>query len=154
MARAFSSWLSGPGATEPDRPTGYPGQELGLPEAGAGSLAPIGRRLLALVVDWLVAYGLAGLGMPFGIVTPAVLPTAVLLVWFALGTAAVRLFGFTPGQYALRLTVVPTDRRRHVGTGRAAARAALIALVLPALFLDADGRGLQDRLTFTAVVRR
>jgi hypothetical protein len=30
----------------------------------------------------------------------------------------------------------------------------LLALVIPALFMDADGRGLQDKLTFTAVVRR
>jgi hypothetical protein len=30
----------------------------------------------------------------------------------------------------------------------------MIALVIPALFVDFDGRGLQDRLTATAVVRR
>jgi hypothetical protein len=30
----------------------------------------------------------------------------------------------------------------------------MIALVIPALFVDVDGRGLQDRLTATAVVRR
>ena len=30
----------------------------------------------------------------------------------------------------------------------------LIALVIPALFTDSDGRGFQDRLTATAVVLR
>ena len=30
----------------------------------------------------------------------------------------------------------------------------LLAFVIPALFMDADGRGLHDRFTFTAVVRR
>ena len=30
----------------------------------------------------------------------------------------------------------------------------LLAFVIPALFMDADGRGLHDRLSFTAVVRR
>jgi hypothetical protein len=29
-----------------------------------------------------------------------------------------------------------------------------IALLLPALFTDSDGRGFQDRITATAVVRR
>jgi hypothetical protein len=46
------------------------------------------------------------------------------------------------------------DNRLHVGTGRAAVRGLLIALVLPALFTDSDGRGIQDRFTATAVVRR
>ena len=41
-----------------------------------------------------------------------------------------------------------------VGLGRLAARGLLIALVVPALFVDSDGRGLQDRVTGTAVVRR
>jgi hypothetical protein len=30
----------------------------------------------------------------------------------------------------------------------------MIAFVIPALFVDVDGRGLQDRVTGTAVVRR
>ena len=71
-----------------------------------------------------------------------------------LGALAVRLFGFTPGQYALGLIVVPVDNRLHVGLGRALARGLLIALVIPPLFTDTDLRGLQDRLTNTAVVRR
>ena len=71
-----------------------------------------------------------------------------------LGVVSVRLFGFTPGQFALGLMVVPVDERQHVGFGRAIVRGLLLAFVIPALFIDADGRGLQDRFTFTAVVRR
>jgi hypothetical protein len=78
----------------------------------------------------------------------------VLLIWLVLGVVAVRLFGFTPGQYALGLRVASVDNRVHVGTGRAALRGLLIALVIPALFTDTDGRGFQDRLTATAVLRR
>ncbi|MGO9653847.1 MAG: RDD family protein, partial [Mycobacterium sp.] len=37
----------------------YPGERLGLPESGPGSLAPVGRRVAALTIDWLIAYGLA-----------------------------------------------------------------------------------------------
>ncbi|MEO8815137.1 MAG: RDD family protein [Mycobacterium sp.] len=161
MSRTISSWLSGPESEKPDRSAGYPGEELGLPARGPGSPAPMGRRFLALAVDWLVAYGLAGLGLTLGMVTREHLPTAVLVVWLLLGVIAVRLFGFTSGQFAARLRVVPVgtaDRRvpdgAGVGVGRAVLRGLLIALVIPALFIDADGRGLQDRASGTAVVRR
>ena len=114
----------------------------------------MGRRIGALFVDWLIAYGLAALAMTFGWVSVQALSTTVLVVWFVLGVASVRLFGFTPGQYALGLIVVPVDNRLHVGLGRAVVRGLLIALVIPPLFTDSDLRGLHDRLTNTAVVRR
>jgi hypothetical protein len=110
--------------------------------------------MAALAVDWLIAYGLAGLGLSVGLMSTSFLATAVLLIWFVLGVMSVRLFGFTPGQYLLGLRVVPVDDRLHVGSGRAIVRGLLIALVVPALFTDSDGRGFQDRLTATAVVRR
>lgn len=114
----------------------------------------MGRRLVALIVDWLIAYGLAGLGMATGVLTMRYLSTAVLVIWLVLGVLFVRFFGFTPGQYLLRMRVASIDNRLHVGVGRAAIRGLLIALVIPALFTDADGRGFQDRLTATAVVLR
>lgn len=117
-------------------------------------MARLGRRAGALAVDWLIAYGLAGLGLSVGLFSMPVLSTAILLIWLVLGVLAVRLFGFTPGQYLLGLRVASVDNRQHVGTGRAIARGLLIALVIPALFTDADGRGFQDRLTATAVVFR
>lgn len=153
MAREVSSWLSGPGMDEPGRQAGYPGQRLGLPEQGPGSLARTGRRLAALLADWLLAYGLAGLGMAFGLITQAWLSTSVLVIWLLVGIVALRLFGFTPGQFAFGLQVVSVDAR-GVGLGRALARGVIVALVIPALFTDTDGRGAQDQLTRTAVVRR
>lgn len=154
MAREIGSWLSGPEPVQPGDDIGYPGKRLGLPETGPRSLARLGRRFGALIIDWLISYGLAALGLSLGLISYAWLSTAVLLVWFVLGVVSVRLFGFTPGQYALGLMVVPVDNRLHVGTGRAIVRGLLIALVIPPLFTDVDGRGLQDRATNTAVVRR
>lgn len=154
MAREIGSWLSGPESVEPDGPTGYPGQALGLPETGSRSLAGMGRRFAALIVDWFISYGLVGLLIATGVVATSMLSTAVLVIWFLLGVLSVRLFGFTPGQYALGLMVVPVDNRLHVGSGRAIVRGLLIAIVIPPLFTDSDGRGLHDRLTATAVVRR
>ena len=137
--------------TSGSRPT-YPGEMLGLPESGPGSLAPMGRRLAALLIDWLIAYGLAALALGVGVLPIEALSTAVLVVWFLLGVVALRLFGFTPGQLALGLGVISLDGR--LGIGRLAARGLLIGLVIPPLFADSDGRGLHDRVTGTAVVRR
>ncbi|KZS55428.1 hypothetical protein A4G26_03270 [Mycobacterium kansasii] len=134
--------------------TGYPGKTLGFPRTGPGSLAPMGRRLGALCIDWLVAYGLALLGLGAGAWSQAMLSSMVLVIWLLLGVTAVRLFGFTPGQLLLGLVVVTVDGRLPVGVGRLVARGLLIALVIPPLFADSDGRGLHDRLTGTAVVRR
>jgi hypothetical protein len=117
-------------------------------------VAGFGRRTLALFVDWLIAYGLAALGMSFGWWSMATLSTAVLVIWGVLGVVFVRLFAFTPGQFALGLMVISVDDRRHAGIGRALVRNLLVALVVPPLFTDSEGRGLQDRLTATAVVRR
>ncbi|KHO24181.1 hypothetical protein A5761_20635 [Mycolicibacterium setense] len=157
----MGTWLSGPGPFDAgdgedgqDSQGKYPGERLGLPESGPGSLARMGRRLGALCIDWLVAYGLAGLAMALGLVTLPLLSTAVLVIWMVLGTVAVRLFSFTPGQLAVGLVVVPADGRDRIGIVRAFLRVVLIALVIPPLVSDTDLRGLHDRLTFTAVVRR
>ena len=154
MARSNRPWPSGPGPTESEQPQRYPGETLGLPEHGSGSLAGMGRRLVALLVDWLLAYGIAALAVTLGLLSARALSSAVLVIWLVLGVLAVRLFEFTPGQFALGLRVTSVDQRLHVGLGRAAARGALIAFVIPALFVDVDGRGIQDRVTGTAVVRR
>ncbi len=138
----------------PGSRSAYPGEKLGLPENGPGSLAPMGRRLGALTIDWLISYGLAALALRFGVFSQPMLATAVLVIWFVLGLVSVRLFSFTPGQLALGLQVAAVDGRVPVGIVRAAVRGLLVGTVVPALFTDSDGRGLQDRLTATAVVRR
>lgn len=138
----------------PNSPPTYPGERLGLPQTGPGSLAPMGRRLGALMIDWMISYGLAALALRFSVFSEHTLATAVLGVWFVLGVVSVRLFGFTPGQLALGLQVVTVDGRGAVGVVRAVMRGVLVGMVVPALFTDWDGRGMQDRLTATAVVRR
>lgn len=135
-------------------PPGYPGETLGLPQRGPGSLASMGRRLVALLIDWLLSYGLALLAVSLGAISKPALSTVILVIWFLLGVVSVRLFGFTPGQLALGLEVAAIDGRVPVGLGRLAVRGLLVALVVPALFVDPDGRGLQDQVTKTAVVRR
>ncbi len=155
MARSIGSWLSGPSqSNDPDQRSTYPGERLGFPETGPGSIARFGRRIAALCVDWLISLGVAALVTNLGLFGAMPLQTAQLIVWFVLGVASVRLFGFTPGQLVLGLKVVAVDNRVHVGVGRALARSLLITLVIPALFTDSDLRGLHDLATKTAVVKR
>ncbi|MDT5091248.1 MAG: hypothetical protein QOH60_611 [Mycobacterium sp.] len=134
----------------------YPGERLGLPPTGSGSLGSFLRRIGALFLDWLIAYGLVAWAMVLDRTghVDHYRALALEVVWLVLGAISVRLFTFTPGQYLLGLRVVSADDRRHVGIGRAVIRVALVALVVPPLFADSDGRGLQDRLSSTAVVVR
>lgn len=160
MARTLGSWLSGPDPTSDAGPDDYPGKRLGLPETGPGSIARFGRRIAALMLDWFIAYGLVGFAVNLGFISKEALlysplgSTSIAAVWLVLGMVSVRLYGFTPGQWALGLRVASIDHRQHVGIGRAAVRGLLVFFVIPALFTDRDFRGYQDRFTNTAVVRR
>lgn len=148
MARITGSWLSGP-AAEPGEPAahGYRGEQFGLPEQGAGSVSGMGRRVLAVFLDWMIAVGISAL------IVRGVNANLPLLIWFVIGIAAVTLFGFTPGQYFARLRVARIEGPIPVGFVRALARQALLVFVIPALFTDADGRGMHDRATGTVLVR-
>ena len=48
-------------AAPPRGPTTIQASGWGCPENGSGSLAGVGRRIVALLLDWLIGYGLAGL---------------------------------------------------------------------------------------------
>ncbi|MGV0791082.1 RDD family protein [Mycolicibacterium sp. XJ1819] len=160
MARTVGSWMPGFGSGSDTGSNDYPGQRLGLPESGPGSIARFGRRIAALLIDWFIAVGLTGFAVPLGLMAPEQLQYSLnarlvtLAIWVVVGTVSVRLFGFTPGQLALGLRVASVDHREHVGIGRALARMLLIVPVIPALFTDSDFRGYQDRFTKTAVIRR
>lgn len=163
MGRATGSWLSGPQA-QPPADVEYRGADLGLPETGPGSLAGGWHRVLALLIDWLIAGGLSLLFVRFS--SPYINLT-VLGVWFVIGVLAVTLFGFTPGQFAAAVRVARVDhgaeRNRAevagsepvaaVGIVRALVRQAMIVFLVPALMNDYNGRALHDRATGTAIVR-
>lgn len=112
----------------------------------------MGRRLLALLLDWLIAGGLALLFVKGNLLSP-MLSSAQLLTWLAIGVVAVRLWRFTPGQYMAGLQVAPADGTKTIGIGRTFVRNLLIALIVPPLITDIDGRGLHDRVTRTVVIR-
>ncbi|MFF3210693.1 RDD family protein [Streptomyces sp. NPDC002886] len=150
--QAIGSWLSGPreAAEGMGADFGYPGKQLGLPQQGPGSVARFGRRLGAVAIDWLgcqlIAYGLIT-GRDWNGSGNWTLAVFVTLVILTVGTV-----GFTPGKRMLGLRVVSQDGGR-LGFGRVVLRTALLALLIPALVWDRDGRGLHDRLSRAVQVR-
>jgi uncharacterized RDD family membrane protein YckC len=125
----------------------YPGKRLGLPSAGVGSVASMGRRILAFVIDIVLSALVAWL-----ITAPEPPQNMSLLVWAALTIVTVGLFGISPGQAALGIRVVPYGGGSFVGVW-AVPRTALVFLIVPPLVVNADGRGLHDRWCRTIVLR-
>jgi uncharacterized RDD family membrane protein YckC len=77
----------------------------------------------------------------------------VLGIWYLLTAVPVAVFGAGAGMTALGIRVASIDRSVVIGLPRALLRTALIAVVLPPLVRDADGRGWHDKATRTIVVR-
>ena len=128
-------------------PSEYPGERLGLPEAGPRSVGRIGRRLLAICIDWAIAS----------------LPAYLLIggsnaMWWHTLIFAVMQMVFIPtigGSIGHRLTglqVVPLAGG-WVGIWRPVVRSVLVALVIPALVWDSDQRGFHDKIAGTVLIR-
>lgn len=145
--------MTGPRMTAPQA---YRGQHLGLPETGPGSLATTGVRLGAFLVDAFASALIAGLFVQgrAGKGAAGHLPGSWSLIPFALDyVVGILVAGRTLGMYLVGLRVIRVTQAVAVGPLRALGRTALLALLLPALIWDRDGRGIHDRLTDTAVVR-
>ena len=148
----MGSWLSGPRAAAEEMGVdfGYRGERLGLPQTGPGSIAPVGRRIAALFIDWalcaLIAYGLLSGRDP----QVANLWTSAL--FFVVSVVFLGTVGCTPGKRLMRLRVVRTDGQRatllQVGL-----RTLLLLLVIPAAVWDRDTRGLHDKAAGVMQVR-
>ncbi|GAA2722655.1 RDD family protein [Cellulomonas aerilata] len=155
----MGSWLEG-------GPSGAPGGGRGglaLPAQGPGSLAPLGRRAVALAVDWALCLAIsAGFFAGDPLVTLAVFAAEnVLLVGTIGATVGHRLLGMQvrpepPAAAPGRPAPTPADVRGAglPGPVAAAVRTVLLCLVVPAVVWDADGRSLHDRVAGTVLVRR
>ena len=125
-------------------PQQWAGQRLGLPESGAGSLAKLGRRTVALVIDWalamLVSQAFAGGDS-----------TITLGIFALMQLLLVATLGYSVGHRVLGLQVRRLDGH-YVGLWRSLIRVVLILLVIPATIWDGDNRGLQDKAAGTVLV--
>jgi uncharacterized RDD family membrane protein YckC len=134
----------------------YPGQYLGLPEFGRGSIAGWSRRLAALVIDWIACslIAIAFFYHPVAGHTASVLSEPRLWTPLVFGIedfALTALTGFTIGKRLLGLRVVRLSGG-PVGL-HALIRTVLLMLVVPTMMMDRDLRGLQDKAAGTVVVR-
>ncbi|WP_114854947.1 RDD family protein [Brachybacterium sp. YJGR34] len=136
----LGSWMDG----APEEPGYVRGSSLGLPPTGPGSAAPFWRRPLSLVLDWALCMAVSAL-----VFDGAAL--ANLLLFVAVNLLFLTLFGATPGQYVLRLRVLPV-RGRSPMVLRAIVRTALMLLLLPAVVWNRDRQPLHDVVAGTAVV--
>jgi uncharacterized RDD family membrane protein YckC len=149
--RSTGSWLSGARAAGAD--LGYPGERIGLPEEGPGAVAGYGRRLLALVVDWLIALLVAQVLSAALDLSPGARGFVTLAIFGALAWLLTAIFGTTPGKRLAGLRVASLDGE-PIGFLGAFERAVLLVLLLPAVLWDRDHRGLHDRAARTVVVVR
>ena len=132
----------------------YPGQRLGLPESGRGSLATWGQRITALVLDWAIAMALAT-AITWGAALTSLGPErfATLVVFFLQKSLFTALTGSSLGQLIVGFGVTRTDRTTIPWWG-AALRTLMICLVIPAAVIGEDRRSLNDMMLRAVVVRR
>jgi uncharacterized RDD family membrane protein YckC len=153
VSRVTGSWLSGGTG---DAAQEWPGERLGLPKEGPGAVAGRGARFGALIIDLVLMALATSLFVEYDINQPDVMRQFNLVagvVWFVITVAMVGLFGFTPAKLLLGMQVVRIDGTTMVNPLRAFFRTLLVALLVPAAIMDADSRGLHDRVTGTVVVR-
>lgn len=134
----------------------YPGERLGLPADGVGSIARPGRRIGALAIDYAAATVIA---MAFLGYDQFALPAeagwtqfAPLTVFAAIGILFLPTLGGTPGHRLLGMRLQRRDGG-WVGLWRPIVRTALLVVVIPAVIWDADQRGLHDKIAGTVLVR-
>jgi uncharacterized RDD family membrane protein YckC len=120
--------------------------------AFGGRVAGFGRRLGAVCLDWAVALGMTLLLFRQARYGSAESQLATMSL-FALEVIILTwLSGASFGQRLLGMAVERTDGSR-LSLGRVVLRTLLICLVIPALALDSDGRGLHDRAVDSVVLR-
>jgi uncharacterized RDD family membrane protein YckC len=110
------------------------------------TLASLPRRFGALVVDWLLCLLIAGF---FGPLQASLWPSVVLVFEYAF---FIGLFGQTPGMRVARVRCAPVAGDGVIGVPRAALRGLLLCLVVPALVMGRDRRGLHDRAAGSVMV--
>jgi uncharacterized RDD family membrane protein YckC len=111
--------------------------------------ASLGRRLLALVIDWTMCRLIVAL------LGPAFLPESsfnTLIIFFLEVALFTILFQASAGQRLMAVKVVSFPDQLRVSPQRVLLRTLLICLVLPAIFTK-DGRAFHDHFTQSQTIR-
>ena len=110
-----------------------------------------GRRMLGVLIDWLMSYAIAiGFFVEFG--EPS-MGAVVFLIFTAQYLLFAALGGATPGHRVVGLKIVrfsdggmPTPLQALIRTG-------LLVLIVTAITFDHNGRGINERLSNTVLIR-
>ncbi|APF39752.1 RDD family protein [Neomicrococcus aestuarii] len=136
------SWLEGPPQINQQE---YPGQRLGRPESGPGSIARFPRRIGAIVIDWGIALIISAVFFNYD-------SMVTLLIFLVTQILFVGVTGHSVGHRAFGMQV-----QKMNGTASdllsGTIRSVLLALFIPAFIIDGDQRGLHDRAVNTVLVR-
>ncbi|MCA4132750.1 RDD family protein [Arthrobacter sp. M4] len=138
----MGSWLTGPDTSGISK---YPGERLGLPESGPGSVARAARRIFAIVIDWTIALLISNFA--FGANQWATLGIFAVEQTLLIGTLGYSIGHRVVGIHVVRLGGGPA------GPLAAFVRTVLLCLVIPAVIFDPDQRGLHDKAMNTVLVR-
>lgn len=138
----IGSWLTGPDTSGISK---YPGERLGLPDAGPGSIARAGRRILAICIDWAIALLISNFA--FAGDSWATLAVFAIEQILLIGTLGYSIGHRIVGIHVVRLGGGPA------GLLAALVRTLLLCLVIPAVVFDPDQRGLHDKAMNTVLVR-
>lgn len=130
-------------------PSRYPGERLGLPVSGPGSVARVGRRIAALFIDYFLAVMVALMFAPYQSGLHSML---TLLIFGVAQVVFIATLGGSLGHCALGLRLVALDGS-WVGWRRPIIRTLLLIVVIPALVWDSDQRGFHDKVAGTVLVR-
>jgi uncharacterized RDD family membrane protein YckC len=135
---------SGDGRPYPD----FPGQLLGRPERGPGSIARLPRRILAFAIDWYLCYAIC-----LWILGPldGWLGLAAPIAFWLYQSLLVGFGGHALGHFVCGMQV-QTMAGGPAGFRRAAVRSLLILPVIPVVVVDENSRGLHDRCVGTVLV--
>ncbi len=133
-------------------PSKWPGERLGLPEEGPGSVGRVGRRVIAIFIDWIIATMIGGsVAARLGVAEHYV--SLVVLGVFAIGQIVfIPTLGGSLGHLVCGLRVVAL-KGGWIGLWRPVVRTVLLCLVIPVLVWDSDQRGFHDKIPGTVLIR-
>ena len=108
------------------------------------------RRMVALMVDWLMCLAVAGVLTPRGSQMRQFTPLIIFFIEVALLSA---LQGASAGQRLLRIKIVRFADGGTITPLQALIRTFLLCLVVTAVTFDENGRGIHERASATVLTR-
>ena len=110
-----------------------------------------GQRMLGVLIDWLMSYAIAiGFFVEFG--EPS-MGAVVFLIFTAQYLIFAALGGATPGHRIMGLKIVRFSDGQMPTPIQALIRTSLLVIILTAITFDQNGRGINERLSNTVLVR-